>query len=67
MYVCMFAAAYNNKAYALFSNLTQRLGHTWCDLKTSLTQANKMVSSIRSLANAAKCISGKQGDRCMNG
>ena len=46
---------------------TRRLGHTWCDLKASLIQANKMVSFIRFLANATKSISGKQGERCMKG
>ena len=56
----------NNKTYALFSNLTQRLGHTWCDLKTSSTQANKMVSSMRFLANVTKWMSGKQVDRSVH-
>ena len=33
-YQRFFAAAYNNKAYQPFSNQTQRLGLTYCDLKT---------------------------------
>ena len=67
VYPRFFVAAYNNKAYTLFSNLTERLGHTWFDLKTSLNQACKMASFIRFLANAAKCISMKQRERCMKG
>ena len=53
----------HNKVYASFSNRTQCLGHTWYDLKMSLTQANKMVWFIRFFVNAAKCISGKQGEQ----
>ena len=48
------------KAYALFSNLTQCLGHTWCNLKMSLTQANKMVSFIRFLSNEQSVYQGNR-------
>ena len=35
------AAAYNIKAYGPYSSLTQRLGLTWCDLKTPRTNETK--------------------------
>jgi len=67
VYQRFFAAAYNNKAYALSLNLTQLLGPTYSDLKTPVNQQNKTVFFIRFLANAVKCISEKQEELCEKG
>ena len=64
-YRSLFAAAWNNKAFAPSSNPKRHLGHIWCDLKTPSTRLNKMAWSTGFLVNAEKSTSGKQEDLCM--
>ena len=63
-YRSLFAAAYNNKAFAQSSNPKRHLGHIWCNQATPSTQLNKMAWFTGFPLNAEKSTSGKQGDLC---
>ena len=63
-YRSLFAAAWNNKAFAPSSNPTRHSGHTWCDLRTPSIRLNKMAWFRGFPVSAAKSTSGKQRDPC---
>ena len=64
-YRSLFAAAWNNKAFAPSSHPKRHLSHIWCNLRTPSIRLNEMAWFTGFSVNAVKSTSGKQGDLCM--
>ena len=63
----LFAVAYNSRAYGQFSDLTQHLDHTSCDLRTLSILKNKTEQYTRFPASVARSILERREDLCRKG